>query len=100
MNETLYRLCVHAVNIMGGWHPIPARFIAESTGVRLFTARRRLRELKESGLAKTFANRLIQTVNLLCLIGDGELQTKQEKQKNTRKHIQRNWNSEKKFGLI
>lgn len=54
MNETLYRLCVHAVNLMGGWHPIPARFIAEITGVSLSTARRRLRELKKSGLAKTF----------------------------------------------
>lgn len=54
MNETLYRLCVHAVNLMGGWHPIPARFIAESTGVSLSTARRRLRELKATGMAKTF----------------------------------------------
>lgn len=54
MNETLYRLCVHAVDLMGGWHPIPARFIAESTGVSLSTARRRLRELKATGMAKTF----------------------------------------------
>ena len=54
MNETLYRLCVHAVNLMDGWHPIPARFISESTNVSLSTARRRLRELKESGFAKTF----------------------------------------------
>lgn len=54
MNKTLYALCTHAVNLMDGWHPIPARFIAEYTNVSLSTARRRLRELKEAGLAKTF----------------------------------------------
>lgn len=54
MNEALYRLCVHAVNLIDGWNPIPARFIAESTGVILSTARLRLRELKAAGLAKTF----------------------------------------------
>ena len=58
MNEALYRLCVHAVDLMGGWHPIPARFIAESTGVSLSTARRRLRELKATGMAKTFCESL------------------------------------------
>ena len=54
MNKTLYALCTHDVNLMCGWHPIPARFIAESTGVSLSTARRRLRELKATGMAKTF----------------------------------------------
>lgn len=58
MNETLYILCVHAVNIMDGWHPIPARFIAERTKVSLSTARRRLRQLKKSGLARTFCETL------------------------------------------
>lgn len=54
MNETLYRLCVRAVDLMSGWRPTPARIIAESTGVSLSTARRRLRELKAAGLAETF----------------------------------------------
>lgn len=54
MNETLYKLCEHDVDLFGGWHPIPARIIAEETNVSLSTARRRLRELKKMGLAKTF----------------------------------------------
>lgn len=54
MNEALYRLCVHEVNLIDGWSPIPARFIAESMGVSLSTARRRLRGLKAVGLARTF----------------------------------------------
>lgn len=53
MNQTLYCLCRHAVGIMDGWHPYPARLIAEQTKVSISTARRRLRELKKQGLAKT-----------------------------------------------
>lgn len=53
MNQTLYCLCRHAVGIMDGWHPYPARLIAEQTKVSISTARRRLRELKKRGLATT-----------------------------------------------
>ena len=52
MNQTLYCLCRHVVRIMDGWHPYPARLIAEQTKVSVSTARRRLRELKKQGLVK------------------------------------------------
>ena len=55
MDEVLYRLCRHAVGIMDGWHPYPAWAIAQSAKIRLSTARRRLRKLKEQGLARTFS---------------------------------------------
>lgn len=54
MDEVLYQLCRHAVGIMDGWHPYPAWAIAKQAGVSLSTARRRLRKLKEKGLARTF----------------------------------------------
>lgn len=58
MDETLYCLCKHAVDIMDGWYPFPARLIAEQTGVSLSTARRRLRKLKSEGYAQTICENL------------------------------------------
>lgn len=55
MNETLFYLCRHAVGIMDGWMPFPARCIAQQTGVSLSTARRRLRKLKAEGYATTIS---------------------------------------------
>lgn len=52
MNQTLYCLCRHAVGIMDGWHPYPARLIAEQTKVSVSTTRKRLRELKKQGLVE------------------------------------------------
>ena len=52
MNDTLYHLCRMCCDIMSGWHPVPAWVIAESTGVSVSTALRRLRKLKEDGLAR------------------------------------------------
>lgn len=31
MNQTIYYLCRHVVGMMDGWHPSPARLIAEQT---------------------------------------------------------------------
>ena len=53
MNKVLYLLCCHSVSIMFGWMPCPASVIAREIGVSVSTARRRLRELKTQGLAKT-----------------------------------------------
>lgn len=55
MNDVLYYLCRHAVGVMDGWHPYPAWAIAKQVGVSLSTARRKLRELKKQGLARTFS---------------------------------------------
>ena len=58
MNDTLYHLCRIRLDIMSGWCPVPARVIAKSTGVSVSTARRRLRKLKEDGLAKTICENM------------------------------------------
>lgn len=55
MDKVLYCLCRHAVGIMDGWHPFPAWAIAEQAGVSIYTARRKLRKLREQGLTKTFS---------------------------------------------
>lgn len=52
MNDTLYHLCRICCDIMDGWRPVPAWVIAEATGVSVSTALRRLRKLKEDGLAR------------------------------------------------
>ena len=58
MNDTLYHLCRICCDIMDGWHPVPARIIAELTGVSVSTARRRLRKLKKDGLTKTICENM------------------------------------------
>ena len=58
MNKVLYHLCCHSVSIMYGWMPCPAAVIAREIGVSVSTARRRLRELKSQGYAKTYSIRL------------------------------------------
>ena len=49
MNEILYAICRHYVNIIDGRLPYPARKIAEQTGLNLTAARKGLRQLKEQG---------------------------------------------------
>lgn len=63
MNEILYELCRHNVSIMDGWHPVPARLIAEHLNLTTNQARYRLRKLKQSGFANTCSE----------LLGDEEL---------------------------
>lgn len=55
MDKILYYLCRHSVSIMDGWLPYPAWAIAKQAGVSLSTARRKLRKLKQEGLAATFS---------------------------------------------
>ena len=74
MDEVLYQLCRHAVGIMDGWHPYPAWAIAKQAGVSLSTARRRLRKLKEKGLARTFSKMQMKIANIHCRITVGGLQ--------------------------
>lgn len=52
MEYVLYYLCRHAVGLMDGWRPYPARLIAEQANVSVSTVRRRLRNLKKQGLVK------------------------------------------------
>lgn len=49
MNEILYILCSHQLNMIDGWIPYPARKIAEQTSINLTAARKGLRQLKEQG---------------------------------------------------
>lgn len=58
MNEVLYQLCRHNVSIMDGWHPVPARLIAEGLNLTTNQARYRLRKLKQAGFANTFSELL------------------------------------------
>lgn len=58
MNDVLYQLCRHNVSIMGGWHPVPARLIAEHLNLTTNQARYRLRKLKQAGFANTFSELL------------------------------------------
>ena len=48
---------------MDGWHPVPARLIAEHLNLTTSQARYRLRKLKQSGFANTCSE----------LLGDEEL---------------------------
>ena len=43
---------------MGGWHPVPARLIAEHLNLTTNQARYRLRKLKQAGFANTFSELL------------------------------------------
>lgn len=52
MDNTLYYLCKFSLDIMDGDTPIPARIIAEKTGVSVYTARKRLRNLSEQGFSE------------------------------------------------
>ena len=49
MNEILYILCCHQLNMIDGRIPYPARKIAEQIGLNLTATRKGLRQLKEQG---------------------------------------------------
>ena len=55
MNDVLYQLCRHNVSIMDGWHPVPARLIAEHLNLTISQTRYNLRKLKCSGYVVTFS---------------------------------------------
>jgi hypothetical protein len=52
MKNVLLVLCKVNVNIMNGWHPYPARLIAEDLGITIHQARYQLNKLREQGLVK------------------------------------------------
>ena len=56
MNDILYSLCLHSIDIIDGWTPISARLIAKNVSVSLYKARKELRTLKENGYAYTEGN--------------------------------------------
>lgn len=53
MDEILYVLCRHNVNIMDGWRPYPATIIAKQFNLSVNKVRYHLRKLKEQNIVKT-----------------------------------------------
>ena len=49
MNDVLLLLCKSNVSIMCGWHPYPARSIAEDLGITIHQARYQLNKLRKQG---------------------------------------------------
>lgn len=54
MDDILYKLCLHNLGIMDGWHPCPATYIAEMFDISVGKVRYHLRKLKEQGLVESF----------------------------------------------
>ena len=50
MNEILYRLCRHNVNIMDGYIPFPSTCLSRLCNTSLYKTRKELKKLKEQGL--------------------------------------------------
>lgn len=57
LDAVLLTLCRHAVDIMDGFMPYPARMIASCCGLSLAQTRKRLRTLKDQGYVYTFSYR-------------------------------------------
>ena len=49
MNEILYHLCRHCVNIMCGWIPYPLTMLCKVCNLSLYKTRKELKALKEQG---------------------------------------------------
>lgn len=49
MNDVLLTLCKINVSIMNGWHPCPARMIAQDLDITINQARYQLNKLKKQG---------------------------------------------------
>lgn len=45
-------LCKHCVNVLDGWVPYPAKFIAQSCGLTIHQTRRELNRLRDMGLCR------------------------------------------------
>ena len=50
MNDILYHLCSHSVNIMDGWLPYPSTALSKVCNLSLYEIRKELKRLKEQGL--------------------------------------------------
>ena len=49
MNNVLYKLCLHCVDIMDGYLPFPSTVLSKSCGLSLYKTRKELKRLKEQG---------------------------------------------------
>ena len=56
MNEVLYQLCRHCVNIMDGWIPYPSTAIARTLEMKVGKVRYQLNKLKLQGLVESFSH--------------------------------------------
>ena len=50
MNQILYNLCRHSLNIMDGWSPYPSTALSKNCGMSLYQTRKELKRLKQLGL--------------------------------------------------
>lgn len=49
MNNVLYKLCLHCVDIMDGYLPFPSTILSKSCNLSLYKTRKELKALKEQG---------------------------------------------------
>lgn len=49
MNNVLYKLCLHCVDIMDGYVPFPSTVLSKSCNLSLYKTRKELKVLKEQG---------------------------------------------------
>lgn len=49
MNNVLYKLCLHCVDIMDGYIPFPSTILSKSCNLSLYKTRKELKALKEQG---------------------------------------------------
>lgn len=61
MNNVLFHLCRHCVNIMDGWYPFPSTYLSKICGLSLCKTRKELKALKEAGLVVS---------DRYCLVGE------------------------------
>lgn len=50
MNQILYNLCRHSLNIMDGWLPYPSTALSKHCNLSLYQTRKELKRLKQLGL--------------------------------------------------
>lgn len=53
MNEVLYHLCLHSVDIMDGWLPFPSTVLSKICEMSLYKTRKELKKLKDQGFVKS-----------------------------------------------
>lgn len=61
MNNVLFHLCRHCVNIMDGWYPFPSTCLSKICELSLYKTRKELKALKEAGLVVS---------DRYCLVGE------------------------------
>ena len=51
MNDILYHLCSHSVNIMDGWLPYPSTALSKVCNLSLYEIRKELKKIKRAGFS-------------------------------------------------